>query len=267
MPEPRGVRSVGADGASSPLGAPERPHAAETGPGGKGATLPGVAAVVVAAGRGVRFGRPKQFARLGDRTVVGWSLAAARATCGFVVLVLPPGEVTAVAGADAVVAGGATRAESVRAGLGVVAERPEVEIVVVHDAARPLASPELFRRVISAVRAGAEAVVPGLPVEDTLKLVDGSEVVRTVDREHLVRVQTPQGFALRALLSAHAQGAEGSDDAVLLERMGRRVTVVDGEAANLKITRPDDILLAEAFLALTDRARLPTGLFGEAARE
>lgn len=228
--------------------------------------LDDVAAVVVAAGRGVRFGRPKQFARLGDRTVAEWSLASARAACGFVVLVLPPGQVSEVAGADAVVAGGASRAESVRAGLAVVAERAEVEIVVVHDAARPLASPALFRRVVAAVRAGAEAVVPAVPVEDTLKLVEAGEVVRTVDRERLVRVQTPQGFALRALLSAHAGGAEGSDDAVLLERLGRRVTVVDGEPANLKITRPDDILLAEAFLAATDRTRLPAGPRGEAAR-
>src|SRR5271154_1073103 len=135
--------------------------------------MPGVWGIVVAAGTGERFGRPKQFAKLGDRTVVEWSVAACRSVCEGVVLVLPADHMDDSCGADAVVVGGATRSESVRCGLGAVPERAEV--VIVHDAARPLASSQLFQSVVDALmETSADGVICALPVSDTLKRIDGS---------------------------------------------------------------------------------------------
>lgn len=141
--------------------------------------------------------------------------------------------------ADEVVTGGATRAESVRAGLACVPD--EATIIVVHDAARPLASPELFRQVIEALDGGCDAVVPGVPVTDTIKIVDDGQVVETLERARLVGVQTPQAFRAGALRRAHASGAEATDDAALIELAGGTVHVIPGEPSNLKITLPADI--------------------------
>jgi 2-C-methyl-D-erythritol 4-phosphate cytidylyltransferase len=146
-----------------------------------------------------------------------------------------------------VTTGGATRSASVRAGLACLPEG--VDIVVVHDAARPLASRELFARVIAAVRAGADAAVPGLPVTDTLKRVRGEHVVETVARAGLVAVQTPQAFRRAALEAAHADDGVETDDAALVEAAGGSVVVVDGEARNLKLTRAGDLELARALVA------------------
>jgi 2-C-methyl-D-erythritol 4-phosphate cytidylyltransferase len=121
---------------------------------------------------------------------------------------------------------------------------------VVHDAARPLASPSLFGAGVARVRAGGAAgAIPVLAVGDTLKRVSGDSVVATVDREGLVSVQTPQAFEARALRDAHAGGAEATDDAGLLEERGMTVCTVPGEARNVKITRPDDLELAELYLS------------------
>src|SRR5437763_8621126 len=133
-------------------------------------------AIVVAAGTGDRFGRPKQFEMLGGRRVVDWAVDAARKACDGVITVLPPGH----AGEDGTVDGGATRSASVRAGL--TAVPADAEIVVVHDAARPLAEPELFDRVVAAVRAGADGAIAAAPVTDTVKRVAGDRVVETLDR-------------------------------------------------------------------------------------
>ena len=122
------------------------------------------------------------------------------------------------------------------------------EIVVVHDAARPLASPTLFAAVIDAVRAGADAAVPGIAVADTLKRVQDGRVVGTVERDGLVAVQTPQAFRAAALSRAHASGADASDDAALVEATGGTVVVVPGDPRNLKVTSPDDLDLAAALL-------------------
>jgi 2-C-methyl-D-erythritol 4-phosphate cytidylyltransferase len=123
----------------------------------------------------------------------------------------------------------------------------------VHDAARPLAPSELADDVVAALRRGADAVVPGLPVTDTVKRVDGdATVVETVPREHLRAVQTPQGFRREVLAAAHeAAGAEAAatDDAGLVERLGRPVTVIAGHPEAFKVTRPLDLVLAEALLA------------------
>lgn len=197
-------------------------------------------AIVVAAGSGDRFGGPKQYEPLGAVRVVDWSLLAAREVCDGVVLVVHPDRVgDPEPGADVVVAGGLTRSQSVRAGLAAVPA--DADVVLVHDAARPRASVGLWRRVLEAV-GPHDAVVPAVPVVDTLREVGGG----TVDRSRFVAVQTPQGFVAEVLRRAHAAGGEGTDDASLVEAVGGRVHVVDGEPANTKITTPHDLLAMQA---------------------
>ena len=147
--------------------------------------------------------------------------------------------------------GGRERQESVYNGLGDLP--PDVEIVVVHDAARPLASPALFAAVVAAVTGGgADGAVPGVPPSDTIKAVDESgRVTDTFDRARLVAVQTPQAFRAALLRHAHAAVSTGgaTDDAMLVEALGGTVLVVPGEPANLKITDPGDLGTAERLLA------------------
>ena len=201
-----------------------------------------VAAVVVAGGRGTRFGGLKQFADLNGRSVAARSVAAARSIASHVVLVVPEDYVGAGEGADVVVHGGPTRASSVRAGL---AHCVDASIIVIHDAARPLASPALFAAVVRAVNEGADAAVPGLAVTDTVKRVEqeGDDVVAvaTVERAELVTVQTPQAFRRDALVRAHAAAGEATDDAALVESVGGRIVVIAGEPENVKITAPADL--------------------------
>ncbi len=220
---------------------------------------------MVAGGAGRRFGEPKQFVQLAGQPVAAWSVAAARAVADGVVLVVPgpgrdgpgPGPGTEIESitdlgvpdthANRVVRGGATRAESVRAGLAAVPD--DADIIVVHDAVRPLATPALFSAVVDAVRVdGVDGVVPVLPVTDTLKRAAGGTVSATVDRDGLVSVQTPQAFVATILRSAHASGAEATDDASLVENIGATVGTVAGEPHNLKLTRPEDLVLAEALM-------------------
>ncbi|MFI5036590.1 MAG: 2-C-methyl-D-erythritol 4-phosphate cytidylyltransferase [Acidimicrobiales bacterium] len=211
-----------------------------------------MAAVVVAAGQGRRFGGPKQFSTLRGETVCARSVRAARAVAEWVVLVVPEDYEGAGEGADLVVPGGATRADSVRAGL---AGCDGADVVVVHDAARPLASPDLFLAVVAAVRAGAAGAVPGLALTDTVKRVEREgldTVVRaTLDRDQLVTVQTPQAFDHAALSRAHAGRSDATDDAALVEAAGGRVVVVVGEERNLKITSLADVARAEFLLGPT----------------
>ena len=209
--------------------------------------------VVVAGGRGRRFGAHKQFALLGGRPLLTWSLETARTVADGVVLVLPDGEAIdsqasgAIDGADVVVRGGDTRAASVRAGLAAVPEAAEV--IVVHDGVRPLASPGLFRAVVDAVVDGAEAAVPGLAVADTLKRVVGDVISVTVERDGVVAVQTPQAFRADVLRRAHAGASDATDDAGLVEALGATVRVVPGEARNIKVTTADDLDVARALVA------------------
>ena len=203
-------------------------------------------AIVVAAGTGARFGGAKQFQLLAGRSVLERSVDAARSVAEKVVAVVPP-EAAAAPGADVTVPGGATRSDSVRSGLSAVPD--DVAVVVVHDAARPLASPDLFRAVVRAVADGADAAIPGLPVPDTVKRVGADGMVtETLDRTNLVLVQTPQAFSLPALRRAHEGGADATDDAALVEAAGGRVVVVPGEPDNLKITLPEDLARAEALI-------------------
>ncbi len=207
-------------------------------------------AVIVAAGSGSRFGgtQPKQYEELAGRRVMDWSLDAARPTADGVVLVVPRDRVDQPeAGADRVVAGGATRSASVRAGLAAVPE--DCDIVVVHDAARPLASLALFESVVGTVLAGADGAIPGIAVTDTIKRLDGYEVVDTLERDDLVAVQTPQAFRADVLRRAHEGEPDATDDATLVEDVGGIVLVVDGEATNLKITGPVDLAIATLHLS------------------
>ncbi len=216
---------------------------------------------MVAAGRGSRFGGAKQYEVVAGRRVLDWALVAARPVSDGVVVVVEAARLADPEPlADAVVAGGLTRSASVRAGL--VAVPGSAEVVVVHDAARPCASPALFASTVAAVRAGADAAVPGLSVVDTIKRVGGDAVVvETPDRATLVAVQTPQAFAAGRLRAVHAAGvAEGTDDAALVEAAGGRVVVVPGEAANAKITDPGDLARAAAHLAGTPDVGTRVGL-------
>lgn len=203
-------------------------------------------AIVVAAGRGERFGAPKQFAELGAMRVVDRAVAAARRSCDAVVLVLAAGVQWSGPPVDAVVTGGDTRSASVRSGLAAVPA--DVEIVVVHDAARPLATDALFTGVIGAVRAGADAAVPAVPVVDTVKRVAGSRVSSTIARDDLVVVQTPQAFVAARLRDAHAGSPDAPDDAAVVEEAGGVVEVIAGDRRNLKVTTPDDLVCARAWL-------------------
>ena len=149
------------------------------------------------------------------------------------------------------VAGGATRVDSVR--LALAAVPADVDVVLVHDAARPLVPAALVSDVVAAVRGGADAVVPGIPLADTVKRIDAAGLVHeTPDRAALRAVQTPQGFRRDVLEAAHAAagpGAEATDDAGLVERAGGAVLVIPGDEEAFKVTRPMDLLLAEAVLA------------------
>jgi 2-C-methyl-D-erythritol 4-phosphate cytidylyltransferase len=208
--------------------------------------------VVVAAGSGARYGGAKQFEEVGARRLVDRAVDAATRAGDGVVVVLPAATMWDGPPVDAAVDGGATRSASVRAGLAVV---PDVaEIVVVHDAARPLASDALFAAVIDAVRAGADGAVPGIPVADTIKRVSGDRVVETVARDDLVAVQTPQAFSAAVLRRAHERGGDASDDAALVEAAGGAVVVVPGEPANVKVTSPSDLELLERHLRAEPRA-------------
>lgn len=200
-------------------------------------------AVVVAAGSGQRFGGAKQYASLAGRRVLDFSIDAARSVADGVVLVVTAEAADDVEPAvDAVVVGGSTRSESVRAGLAAVPA--DARVVLVHDAARPVADHAVFRSVVDAVLAGADAAVPVVPVVDSICDPHGLPV----DRDGLRSVQTPQGFAADALRRVHASRPEATDDASLVAAAGGRLRLVQGERWNLKITAPEDLLVAEALL-------------------
>ena len=216
-------------------------------------------ALIVAAGRGERLGlgRPKAFVALAGKPMVEWSLGALRGvpTVERTVIALPPGTDFAPAQADRVVcvAGGTARSQSVQAALNAAGEG---DPVIVHDAARPLASSALFERALAALeRSGADAVIAAAPVSDTIKEVsaDGRTVSRTLDRAKLWAVQTPQVSRRQALERALGEAtdellARATDDAWLLERLGLTVRVIESERTNIKVTTAVDLRVAEALL-------------------
>ena len=199
--------------------------------------------IVVGGGSGRRFGASKQYELIGDVRVIDRSVAVARQASHGVVVVVPPEDAVR----EGAIAGGVTRSDSVRAGLAAVPAT--ATIICVHDAARPLASVELYRRAIDAVCNGADAAVPGVAVSDTIKVVADGIVVSTPDRASLVAVQTPQAFRAAVLREAHETGGDATDDAALVEGLGGVVVVVDGEVPNRKITVPDDLAWARRQIA------------------
>jgi 2-C-methyl-D-erythritol 4-phosphate cytidylyltransferase/2-C-methyl-D-erythritol 2,4-cyclodiphosphate synthase len=219
--------------------------------------MPGqVAAIIVAAGSGVRFGAdiPKALIQLGDRTLIEHAVAAISPAVDQVIVTAPGSHLSqfqALLGdAVTVVVGGQTRSESVRAGLAAVSS--DCKYVLIHDAARALATTDLANRVLAALENGEVAVIPGLLQVDTIKTVDeNSYVISTPERSHIRSVQTPQGFELSVLLSAHAANGESTDDAALVESVGNKVLLIASEERALKITTPADLANAYNFLGHT----------------
>jgi 2-C-methyl-D-erythritol 4-phosphate cytidylyltransferase len=194
--------------------------------------------VVVAAGRGERFGGPKSDLPLQGLPLWQWAVAALES--------VDPAGVVVVGEVPGGIPGGARRRDSVAAGLAVLPEG--ATHVLVHDAARPLATAALVRAVLTRLAVGdVDGVVPAVPVADTIKRIAGERIVETMVRSGLVAVQTPQGFRLEELRAAHdADDTDASDDAELVERHGGSVVFVPGEGSNLKITYPADLAVAEA---------------------
>jgi 2-C-methyl-D-erythritol 4-phosphate cytidylyltransferase/2-C-methyl-D-erythritol 2,4-cyclodiphosphate synthase len=212
-----------------------------------------VAAIIAAAGSGLRFGAeiPKALIQLGDRTLLEHAVAAISPTVDQIIVTAPATHLSQYQGllgsSITVVVGGQTRSESIRAGLAAVSN--DTKYVLIHDAARALASTDLANRVLLALQKGDVAVIPGIPQIDTIKSVDeNGYVTATPARADLRNVQTPQGFEINALKKAHAANGEGTDDAALVESAGYKVLVIAGEERALKITTPADLATAYNFL-------------------
>jgi 2-C-methyl-D-erythritol 4-phosphate cytidylyltransferase len=214
-------------------------------------------AVLVAAGRGERLGddRPKAFARLGDLPLVAEPLRRLDESEWIegIVVAAPPGweepcivlaEELGAGKVSAVVTGGETRADSVRAALAEVPE--DAAVVLVHDAARPLVSDDVIGRVLAPLSEGYDGAVPVVQISDTVKRVREGEVVETVEREGLVLSQTPQAFVAAALRRAAA--GEGTDCASLVEKQGGRIKAVEGDPRLLKVTSREDLALVSSWL-------------------
>lgn len=219
------------------------------------------AAIVPAAGRGERLGlgTPKALRPIAGTAMLVHAVRALEAArcVDLVVIVAPEEFVPDVQGLMSqidveliVVSGGDTRQASVSRGL--ITLPDDVDVVLVHDAARPLVPADVVTNVVAAVRAGHPAVIPALPVVDTIKCVDEtSHVTQTVDRSPLRAIQTPQGFSREILQRVHAEtdNEDITDDAGLVEAAGIPVLIVPGHEEALKITRPFDLVIAEAILA------------------
>jgi 2-C-methyl-D-erythritol 4-phosphate cytidylyltransferase len=216
-------------------------------------------AVIVAAGRGERLGldRPKAFAKLGGRPVLAESLERLEWSewIDSMVVVAPPdweepvillAEELGCGKVTAVVPGGDTRAASVRAGLAEVTE--DAAVTVVHDAARPLLPEDVIERLLTTLPQGWDGVIPGVPISDTLKRVEGEQVMETVDRDAFAAAQTPQAFVWPTLRDAAAGGDDATDCAALVEARGGRVAVVPGDRRLVKITNQTDLELVERWL-------------------
>lgn len=216
-----------------------------------------VTAIIVAAGAGKRFGLAKQFATLKGKAVLDRCLEKFEKHPGIddIVLVLkdthPDRDYTGkYKKIISVARGGERRQDSVYAGLGCVDEK-KTRLVLIHDGARPLVEEDLIGRIIEA--AGKKgAVVPVIPMDDTIKRVEGDRIIQTEDRAHLFRSQTPQGFSCSLLREAFSrarkEGFYGTDEASLVERIGKEVFVVQGDPKNIKITTQDDLRMAEVLI-------------------
>ncbi|MBL4837820.1 MAG: 2-C-methyl-D-erythritol 4-phosphate cytidylyltransferase, partial [Kordiimonadaceae bacterium] len=225
-----------------------------------------IAVIVVAAGRGSRAetSLPKQYALVAGKTVLAHTIRAltiALPSC-IIKVVIHPDDVALYEetrsslgnNGDTIshTLGGATRQDSVYAGLAALADTPP-DYVLVHDAARPFVSEKLISNLLTTLNTGAKAVIPALPVTDTLKRASGAIISDTVSRENLYRVQTPQAFSFTDLIAAHknAPHQNFTDDAAIFEHSGGQVQICTGSEANFKITCPDDFTKAEAQIMMT----------------
>ena len=223
------------------------------------------AAIIAAAGSGERFGAtlPKALITLGNRTLIEHAVAALAPIASEIVICAPAGyekQIQELVGAEIkVVVGGATRSDSVRAGIAALSDTHKY--VLVHDAARALATTDLAHRVLTALVQGESAVIPGLELIDTVKSIDaGGHVTATPERASLRRVQTPQGFDLEVLKKAHASGAQATDDGALVEALGYKVLIINGEERALKITTPSDLATALSMLGTSSEFRTGVGV-------
>jgi len=216
-----------------------------------------ISAIVVAAGKGKRFGSSKQFVLLKGKPVLDHCLERLEAhkDISEIILVLRNRKferryLEHYSKISAIANGGRRRQNSVISGFNRI-DQKNTDIVLVHDGVRPLITGDLLDRVIDAAQKKG-AAVPVIPLKDTLKLVKGKDVLRTVARTGLFRVQTPQGFSYEVLKKALDKAVEddyyGTDEAVLVERTGIEICAVEGDPRNIKVTTPDDIIIAEAFL-------------------
>jgi len=223
------------------------------------------AAIIAAAGSGERFGAtlPKALISLGNRTLIEHAVAALAPVASEIVICAPAGyekQIQELVGSDiTVVVGGTTRSESVRAGISALSGN--AKYVLVHDAARALASTQLAKSVLTALEKGEVAVIPGLELIDTVKSVDASgHVTSTPDRTTMRRVQTPQGFDVEVLKKAHSTGADATDDGALVEALGHKVLIIIGEERAIKITTPSDLATALSLLGTSSEFRTGVGV-------
>ncbi len=216
-----------------------------------------VSAIIVAAGEGRRFGTAKQFVFLKGKTVLDWSLETfeKHGAVDNIVLVLGKNQsgdeyLHRYRKISSIARGGEKRQDSVYSGLSSV-NAGETGIILVHDGARPLVGENLIERIVKAARKKG-AVVPVIPVDDTIKRVEAQKVFRSEDRRHLFRTQTPQGYSYNLLKEAFVlairDGFSGTDEASLVERTGKDVFVIPGDRRNIKITTEDDMKIAEALI-------------------
>ena len=205
-----------------------------------------VGTLIVAAGSGERFGGHKQFERIGGVSLLDSAIAQARSVSNRIVVALPIGYQLPESTPELIYTfGGATRTGSVANAFRALGD--DFEYVLVHDAARPFASPALFERVVAALARGCAAVVPAISSVDTLKVVEEGMVRQTLDRSSIVRVQTPQGFARKVLAKVVEAEQDATDEAAIAEQLGYPVTIVAGEELAAKITLRSDL----------DRWRIP----------
>ena len=230
------------------------------------------AAIIAAAGSGERFGAtlPKALITLGNRTLIEHAVAALAPVASEIVICAPAGyekQIQELVGNDiTVVVGGTTRSDSVRAGIAALSGNHK--FVLVHDAARALATTQLAEDVLAALSKGEVAVIPGLELIDTVKSVDASgHVTSTPDRTTMRRVQTPQGFDLEVLKKAHENGADATDDGALVEALGHKVLIIKGEERALKITTPSDLATAFSILGSSQLFRTGVGVDAHAFAE
>ena len=230
-------------------------------------------AIVVAAGAGSRAGGNKQWRSLGGKPVLRWSVEALLEAGADVVVVTSPGAggqaVDALAGLTGwrAVDGGETRADSVRNGLSALTGSAD-QVVMIHDAARPMLSRAVIDRLLTALQT-ADGAMPALPVADTIKRGADGAITETVDRVDLWRAQTPQAFRLDRLLAAWSRWPSNetpTDDAAVVERDGGRVALVEGEARLMKLTFPEDFQMAEALIAAGARTQTRVGMGFDAHR-